>query len=101
MPKELPLLKTTQHIGFQTNFAITLKNQYAFILLHLKKTLLTRNTLSIVIPEVCIFHNHQPYDILYNENGEIRGCRGKDSVRLREIYNFFKNKWKLKGLNKD
>jgi ABC-type transporter MlaC component len=69
LPKELPSLTNTQHQGFQTNFSITLKNQYAFILLHLKKTAQTKNTLKLAIPEVSIFYNNLPYEILYNENG--------------------------------
>jgi hypothetical protein len=50
VPKDLPLLKTTPIQSLQTNFSISLKNQYAFILLHLKKLPQTKNVLTINIP---------------------------------------------------
>ena len=40
---------------YKTNYNITLKNPYAFIVLHLKKPTKSKNKLYINIPELCIF----------------------------------------------
>lgn len=59
--KEVQEVKEPAPESWQTNFAITLSNPYAFVLLHLRKTIKTKNHLGINIPEICIFHGLVPY----------------------------------------
>ena len=33
-----------------------------------------------------------PYDVLYSYEGDIRGLRGKEPPKLREVYSFFKRR---------
>lgn len=65
-----------------TNFGITVNNPYCFVLLHLRNKS-SKNPINVNIPEVCIFHDRIPYDIIYASKGYIRGHKTNDSARLR------------------
>lgn len=99
--KSLPKTQRANSLSLQTNFSIAVRSEYAFVLLHLRKVATSKNMLTLSIPEVCIFHNQQPYELLFNEAGEIRSLRGREGVRLREIYSFFRNRWKTRNLPRE
>ena len=48
----------------ETNFGFSIANPLCFILLHLRNRG-TKNTLNIKIPEICIFADRLPLDIVY------------------------------------
>jgi hypothetical protein len=52
--------------------------------------------LNLNIPEVCVFVDKAPYDILYSQEGFVRGFRGQDGAkcRLRDVEVMFKEVWK-------
>lgn len=77
---------------FPTNYSLLLKSPYLFVLIHLKKSKDSKNKLGINIPEICIFDAKTPYDVLYSYDGDIRGLRGKEPPKLREVYSFFKRR---------
>lgn len=70
---------------FPTNFSITLKNAYSFILLHLVRSPSSKNKLGINIPEVCIFHSRSPYELFYAEQGDIKSLHHGERLTLREM----------------
>jgi hypothetical protein len=75
---------------FPTNFSLVVKNPYLFVLIHLKKSLNSKNKLGINIPDICIFDARIPYDVLYSDGGDIKGLKVQQSPRLKEVYSFFK-----------
>jgi len=42
-----------------------------------------------------------PFELVYSEGGFIRGIRNKDGIKMRDVYLFFKNRWKVKESLKD
>lgn len=68
-----------------------------FILLHLRSKNI-KNILNINIPEVCIFVNQMPYDIIYSQDGFIRGFKALETMkcRMRDCEIMFKDVWKNK-----
>jgi hypothetical protein len=83
-----------------TNFRITLGNPYAFLLLHLRASPHCRNSLGVSIPDVCLFHNQAPYEVLFEEGGSIRGLREREGVRLLGVYELFLSRSKARGIQK-
>lgn len=75
-----------------TNFNISVYNPYCFILLHLRNKG-HKNPMNLYIPEVCIFHDRTPYDIVHNSKGYIRGTRNADDrkLRMKDMQRVFKD----------
>ena len=67
------------------------------MLLHLRSKD-NKNVLNLNIPEVCVFVDKQPYDIVYSQEGFMKGVRGQDGARcrLRDVELMFKDVWKSK-----
>lgn len=72
------------------------------MLLHLRSKN-NKNVLNINIPEVCIFVNQMPYDILFSQDGFVRGFKSLDSIkcRMRDCEVIFKEIWKKKNQPKN
>ena len=102
-PKKSVILPPSDDSEFKTNFGFSVFNPYCFILLHLRnKTNL--NPINLHIPEVCIFHDKMPYDIVYSSKGHIRGYRMSNpqlKVRLRDVNRIFKEAWMQYNLPKN
>lgn len=99
--EKVPLFKPplqSASIGSElvTNDGVSVSHQYVFILMHLKvqAASATKNRLNINIPEICVFRNHLPYEILYEEHGHIKGKRDAGPIQLRTVYSTFLKKAK-------
>ena len=59
--------------------------------------------LNLNIPEVCMFVDKAPYDILYEEGGFVRGFKVQEGMkcRLKDLEEIFKDVWKNKKLPKN
>jgi hypothetical protein len=77
-----------------------LNNPYCYVLTHLKKVNKTTNFIGINIPDIAIFHSHQPYEIIFSENSEIK-CLATKELRLKDVDYFFLNRWKLNNTPKE
>jgi hypothetical protein len=75
-------------------------NPYCYVLTHLKKVNKTKNIIVINIPDIAIFHSYQPYEIIFSENSEIKSLATKE-LRLKDVYNVFRNRWKLNNTPKE
>lgn len=64
------------------------------MLLHLRNRT-TKSPINIRIPEVCIFHDRVPYDVVHMSKGHVRGYRTPEhtKIRLKEVYKIFKDSW--------
>ena len=67
----------------------------------MKKSPLSKNLLGVNIPEVCFFSKGLPLELLYSEGGEIRSLKGKEAVRLSEIYSFFKSRGQKRSTSRE
>lgn len=54
------------------------------------------------IPEVAVFYDRSPYDIIYSHKGYIRGLKSNEQqkMRLKDINRNFKDNWSTKNLPK-
>lgn len=78
--------------NYPTNFSLTLKNPYLFVLLHLLKDPSSKNKLGINIPDICIFYNSAPYGVIYSHDGDIKSMKSSSTIRLKQVYSFFKHR---------
>jgi hypothetical protein len=60
----------------ETNFGITVDNQFVFILLHLR-TGDNKNIINLQIPEICIFHKGDIFEMVYSSGGSVKGVKGR------------------------
>lgn len=89
------------HTHFPTNFSLVVHSPYLFVVVHLKKTLFCKNRLGINIPDLCIFDGRVPYDVFYSQGGDIKTLKAKESLPLKEVYTFFKNRSFEAGTKKE
>lgn len=77
-----------------TNFGIVISNPYAFVLLHLRNKT-NKSSIGVKIPEVTIFYDRMPYDIVSSVKGFIRGHKTHENarIRLKEVNKVFKETW--------
>jgi hypothetical protein len=65
-----------------TNFGIIVNHPFAFVLLHLRNKT-NKYPIHVNIPEVCIFYDKNPYDVVYAHKGFIRGQKHQENTRIK------------------
>lgn len=65
-----------------------------FVLLHLRNKT-NKNPINVKIPDICVFIDRSPFDVIFSQNGFVRGLKSSEQQRLKlkDAFNFFKSRW--------